>query len=71
MNNMHRKQKGGIRKGARDRAHPYPVLERGSGVAALALTQSSTLGSGIQALLPSGHFWVLHLAPELAQHVPP
>ena len=71
MNNMHRKQKHDIRKGARDRARHRPVLEHGSGVAALVLTQPGTLGSAIQALLPSGHSWVLLPAPELAQHMPP
>jgi len=40
-------------------------------VAALALTQPSTPGNAIQALLPSGNSWVLLPAPELAQRMPP
>lgn len=68
MNNMQGKQKCGIRKGGRDRAHHRPVSEHGSGVAALVLTQPSMPASAIQALLPSGHSWVLLPAPVLAKH---
>lgn len=46
-------------KEAGDMAHHHPVSEYGSGVAALALTHTGTLGSAVQALLPLGHSQVL------------